>query len=207
MGTAYLPQESQPDNNTLTVFTWRQYQGVLKQALALLKYGNQAELGIWLGLQLGNYWRTRHTNPPFQQATVIPIPLHYRRQQQRGYNQAALIAKGFCRATGLSYADHSLIRTKETHAMHSLGIRERQDNLNGAFQLGPKLPPTSKPILLIDDIYTTGSTALTATSVLRKAGYTVPAIMTVARAVFKVPTKNPSKSVQFDQAPNWNPNT
>ena len=172
------------DNNTLTVLAWAQYRGLLKQALTSLKYGNQSELGIWLGIQLGNYWRTCHTLSSWEKAVVVPIPLHHERQVQRGYNQAELIAQGFCRATGLSFAPYGLMRTKRTLAMHSLGIQERKANLNGAFQVGKKLPATSKPILLIDDIYTTGSTALAAATVLRTAGYTTAGITTVAQAFF-----------------------
>lgn len=178
------PRHFSHTDNTLTVLAWGPYHGLLRQALTLLKYGGQAELGVWLGFQLGNYWLTRHTLRSWQQALVVPIPLHRERRLQRGYNQAELIAKGFCRATGLSFAPYGLIRTKSTCAMHSLGVKERKTNLNGAFQLGTKLSSTSRPILLIDDIYTTGSTALAATSVLEKADYTVLGIATVARALF-----------------------
>lgn len=177
-------QFPQSNNNTLTVLTWGKYHGLLKQALTLLKYGHQAELGIWLGVQLGNYWRTCQTLSTWQHAVVVPIPLHRERQLQRGYNQAELIAKGFCRATGLSLAPHGLIRTKRTLAMHSLGVQERKANLHGAFQIGKNLPSTSRPILLIDDIYTTGSTALAATVVLRTAGYTDIGITAVAQSFF-----------------------
>lgn len=180
-------KQSCPDDAELSIFSWGQYRGVLKQALTLLKYGGQAELGVWLGYQMGKHWRASgHIHS--HKTVVIPIPLHQQRLQQRGYNQAALIAKGFCRVTGYSSVEHGLIRTKTTKAMHSLGAKERQANLMEAFELGANLPSTLRPILLIDDIYTTGTTARSVGGVLRNAGYTVTGIAAVARTVFRHPS-------------------
>ncbi|MBT9316555.1 ComF family protein [Leptothoe spongobia] len=174
-----------PNNTALPVFAWGQYRGLLKQTLALLKYGNQDELGNWLGFQLGQYWlRNGYHKTYHPQPVVIPIPLHNQKLQQRGYNQAALIAKGFCRVTGLALAEHGLIRTKATSAMYTLDAQDRQKNLANAFQLGTALPTTLKPILIIDDIYTTGATAHAATIPLVKAGYNIIGITTVARSLF-----------------------
>ncbi|MEM6251418.1 MAG: ComF family protein [Cyanobacteria bacterium P01_D01_bin.156] len=178
------PRMKVPPTTDFNLFAWGAYSGLLKQALALLKYGNKPELGIWLGVQLGAQWYEHYGATLRHKPLMIPIPLHRERQQQRGYNQASLIAKGFCRATGLRYIPNGLIRKKNTCAMHSLGVAERKANLWGAFQLGTSLPKPSRPIWLIDDIYTTGSTALAATVVLRQAGYNVLGMITVARAMF-----------------------
>ena len=172
----------------LFVFPWGQYRGLLKQTLALLKYGDQTELGLWLGRQLGHHWHAHghHKTQP-QPPVVVPIPLHNDKLKQRGYNQAALIAKGFCRVTGLPMVEHGLIRTRTTDAMYGLGIKKRQTNVAGAFQVSPNLKMRSSPILLIDDIYTTGSTARAAASPLTKAGYKIAGITAVAQAVFSSP--------------------
>ena len=178
-----------PDGSALSVLAWGRYQGVLKQVLALLKYGDQTELGLCLGHLLGQHWQTSQHPVAYRQLPVIvPIPLHEKRRQQRGYNQAALIAAGFCRVTGLSLVEHGLVRIKATEAMHGLGVNARQTNLAGAFRLGTGLPSTSRQILLIDDIYTTGTTAQAAVIPLIQAGYTVAGIATVARAVFVAPS-------------------
>ncbi|MEM8611076.1 MAG: ComF family protein [Cyanobacteria bacterium P01_H01_bin.105] len=174
------------NETTLPVFSWGKYQGGLKQILALLKYGNQAELGIWLGCQLGQQWRVSNPHSA-SRPVVVPIPLHSQRLRERGYNQAALIAQGFCRVTGLPWAEHGLIRIKATDAMHRLGLNERQSNLAGAFQLGNELSSRQRPILLVDDIYTTGTTGNMVAVLLMRAGYTVLGIATVARAVLLPP--------------------
>lgn len=184
--TLSLDRLARPD--ALPVSSWGVYRGVLKQTLARLKYGQQADLGIWLGYQLGKHWQaSKPYSRAHQTPVVMPIPLHATRLEQRGYNQAALIAQGFCRVTGFSLAEHGLIRPKATDAMHRLGADERQANLAGAFQLGTKLPSRRRPILLIDDIYTTGTTARAAAVPLAEAGFSIVGITTVARAVFVSP--------------------
>lgn len=187
--TATLSSHRASANNTdLSVFSWGQYRGVLKQTLARLKYGNQAELGLWLGRQLGQHWRTHGPyNGRQQKLIVVPIPLHDHRLKQRGYNQAALITKGFCRVTGLPMAEHGLLRIRPTAAMHALGAQQRQTNVTGAFQVGPSLKTRTRPILLMDDIYTTGSTAKAAASTLIHADYKVKGITAVAQAAFSSP--------------------
>ena len=166
----------------LSIFSWGRYQAVLKQTLTLLKYGNQAELGIWLGHLLGQWWQA---NKPTidKQVTAVPIPLHEQRLQKRGYNQAALIAKGFCRVTRMPLYEKGLIRIRATDAMHALRANERQTNLAGAFQLGNSVPSKRQSVLLVDDIYTTGATGKAAAAKLQQAGYRVIGIATVARAV------------------------
>lgn len=196
-----------PRAATLSVFPWGRYDGVLKQALALIKYDNQASLGFWLGCQLGLRWKQqkrpdKHGQKP---PVVIPIPLHSQRLKQRGYNQAAVIAQGFCRATGFSLAEHGLIRTKATVAMHGLGAQARCKNLTNAFHLGKGLPVKGVPILLLDDIYTTGSTVHAASVPLIEKGHTVAGVTAVARAVFATQLDRPNESDPAHQIPNWHP--
>ncbi|MEM1251286.1 MAG: ComF family protein [Cyanobacteria bacterium P01_H01_bin.21] len=181
------------------------YQNVLKQTLILLKYGNQAELGFWLGYLLGQWWQSSKAGY-CQRFVVVPIPLHKQRLQQRGYNQAALIAKGFCRTTRMTLAEHSLVRVRATDAMHCLGANERTINLAGAFQLGNRLPPIRCPILLIDDIYTTGTTGNVAALLLKQAGYTVIGIATVAQAVLSSRSAELAEPSHLRQKPNLRPN-
>ncbi len=186
--SATLSNNRASTNTTdLSVFSWGQYRGVLKQTLARLKYGNQAELGRWLGRQVGQEWCTHGPYKTQQQMIVVPIPLHSHRLKQRGYNQAALITKGFCRVTGLTMAEHGLIRVRSTDAMHSLNAQQRQTNVEGAFQVNPNLRTSTRSILLMDDIYTTGNTAKAAASTLTQAGYEVKGIIAVAQAAFSSP--------------------
>jgi ComF family protein len=105
---------------------------------------------------------------------VIPVPMHKGKREKRGYNQAELIARGLARRLGLPLLARALVRRRDTGVMSSLSLWERKQNLIDAFCVGPgetgKLH--GKAILLVDDVYTTGSTADACAEVLLKAGCT-----------------------------------
>jgi predicted amidophosphoribosyltransferase len=129
---------------------------------------------------MGENWRT---HPPLtdKRLTVIPIPLHPKRLKERGFNQAEVIAEGFCGVTGYTLASRGLTRIKNTEALFSLAAEERKKTMQAAFQVGKNLPK-SVPILLIDDIYTTGTTIKEAVEVLRKQGYRVVGAIALSSA-------------------------
>ncbi len=100
---------------------------------------------------------------------VIPVPLHWWRRQTRTANQAYEIARAFSKLTGYPLLD-ALIRKRHTQTQTQLTRKERLKNLKGAFSLREKHREhlTHKTILLIDDVFTTGSTAHECASVLKK---------------------------------------
>ena len=185
------------------------YQGTLKQAIRALKYEHRSEVASVLGAALGQRWRSRQQHQPHQlrrqhpdkrvasagfnvaerAVSVVPIPLHANRLSQRGYNQAALIARSFCRSSGLPLIEHGLVRVQDTQPQHQLGLGERQENLKSAFRVGTALQKRQQRsgrglnVLLIDDIYTTGATTQSAAEVLMAAGISVVGMLSVARAV------------------------
>lgn len=168
----------------LPVFGWGLYGGCLKRAIAVMKYDNQPQIARTLGQLLGEAWLLKSPQNDTQ-LVVVPIPLHPSRQKERGYNQAALIAQSFCQTTGLKLKINGLERTKETQAQHILSGFEREKNLADAFAVGQVLHrhPPDTPVLLVDDIYTTGATAKSAVYALRQYGITVLGLAAVATAV------------------------
>jgi ComF family protein len=165
------------------VFAWGNYDGAMRRAIAALKYRQQPRLGWALGKGLAGAWLDHQ----LQLATpakllVIPIPLHPEKLQARGFNQAEIIARSFCRITNLPLCPHGLIRRRSTLAQANLSKGDRQQNLQGAFALGPdcsnQLP--GQPVLLLDDIYTTGATARSAIATLRQAGIQVYGVAAAA---------------------------
>lgn len=168
------------DNRPL--FAWGCYQGPLKQLLGRLKYDQQAQIAHLLGQLLGMAWleTQAHQRP----SNVIPIPLHEIRQQERGYNQSALIAKSFCQVTGLNLTLNGLVRVRATAAQFKLSPQDRLINVAQAFQLGGGLTKSQcgKSIVLLDDIYTTGATVHSAIEALSQAGFKVSGIAVVAKA-------------------------
>ncbi len=175
-----IEQPQQFWRGDLPLLVWGNYGGLLKSAIASLKYNNHPEIAQPLGYELGKAWLKSSLST--QKLTVIPIPMYSQKQKERGFNQAELIGQSFCQYTGLKLQPQGLIRIRETKAQFGLGGAEREQNLQNAFRVGKSLQNrrNQSPILLIDDIYTTGATARNAASVLRKQGISVLGIVAVA---------------------------
>lgn len=100
---------------------------------------------------------------------VIPVPLHAEKLKQRGFNQVDRIFSPWTKAHGLHYAD-ILIRTKKTKSQYSLNPSERSINLHAAFALKKDISVVNAKCLLLDDIFTTGSTLKNCAKVLKEHG-------------------------------------
>ncbi|MEE3361954.1 MAG: ComF family protein [Anaerovoracaceae bacterium] len=112
---------------------------------------------------------------------VTAVPVHRSRLKTRGFDQAALCASMFAERAGTEYAD-SLVRVKHTRAMKSLNAEERKINISGAFAAaaGAADRIKGKDVLLVDDIYTTGSTADVCAAVLKNEGARAVYVLTLA---------------------------
>lgn len=100
---------------------------------------------------------------------VIPVPLHAEKLKRRGFNQVDRIFSPWTKAHGLHYAD-ILIRTKKTKSQYSLNPSERSINLHAAFALKKDISVVNAKCLLLDDIFTTGSTLKNCAKVLKEHG-------------------------------------
>lgn len=100
---------------------------------------------------------------------IVPIPLHRRKKRLRGYNQAAVIAKQLGKIMGIPVDCNSIVRNRYTRPQKELNDKERKQNLKQAFSVTNKWK-NYKRVLLIDDIYTTGSTMDTVAEELKKNG-------------------------------------
>lgn len=178
-----LPHPEQFWQPPLPVLAWGTYGGSLKQLIAALKYQKRTQLAHPLGRRLAQVWLA--TPMARRSLVVVPIPMHPEKQKQRGFNQAALLAQAFCRQSGLPLKQQGLCRSRATEAQFGLSATARQQNLAGAFELGIDFlrKPPQHPVLLLDDIYTTGATALSAAETLRRHQISVYGIVTVAKAL------------------------
>lgn len=180
-----LPHPSFLWQGQLPVFAWGVYGGILKRAIAALKYENQPQIARPLGQWLAQAWLNSQLA---SKLIVVPIPLHADKQKQRGYNQAALLAQSFCKITGLHLQQMGLERIRGTEAQFGLSALEREKNLAMAFKLGSgfRREVPAKPILLLDDIYTTGATARSAVQTLQKLGIPVYGLVASATSQKKM---------------------
>jgi ComF family protein len=168
------------------VFSWGIYGGSLKRAIAVMKYENKPQIARPLGQWLGEAWLLNSPRPvDTKRLVVVPIPLHASKQKQRGYNQAALIARSFCNTTGLKVKLNGIERVRETKAQFGLSASEREKNLAAAFTVGQgfRHQHQDASVLLVDDIYTTGATAAAAAQTLRQCGITVLGLVALATTI------------------------
>lgn len=113
---------------------------------------------------------------------VVPVPLHRLREKQRGFNQAAIIAKAISGKFNVQLDDHSLVRTKPTER-HRAGLdaTDRAKSVEQAFAVSKPPLIAGASVLLVDDVYTTGSTIRAATQSLLEAGARQVNVLTIAR--------------------------
>ncbi|MCL7486745.1 MAG: ComF family protein [Desulfobulbaceae bacterium] len=114
---------------------------------------------------------------------VLPVPLHMQRLRQRKFNQALVIGKACFPDYRSSIRVDILIRHRATAPQTALNGTERRKNLSGAFSLTNPDLVKNKMILLVDDVFTTGSTVNECAKVLRRAGAKRIEVFTVARAI------------------------
>ena len=166
----------------LPVFAWGKYQGELKRAIKTLKYHNHPEIGVFLGKWLAKSWQAHNLISPHLKLTIVPIPLHKTRFRSRGFNQAVSLGRGFCQETGYNLESEALIRVKATEAMFALNPTQRKQNLHDAFALNQNWQKHSKstPILLLDEICTTGTTLTEAVQILRRKKINVLGAVVIA---------------------------
>jgi ComF family protein len=181
--SCHLAEPNSRWQESIPVFAWGMYSGSLKRAIAAMKYENHPQIARPLGQWLGEAW----LNSPQRnrRLIVVPIPLHSGKLKKRGYNQAALIAESFCQTTGLKFKQNGLARVRDTEAQFGLSALKREKNLAEAFALGKQFSHyrPNVPVLLIDDIYTTGATAKSAVQVLHQCGIAVEGLAALATAV------------------------
>ena len=106
----------------------------------------------------------------FQDYILVPIPLHKKKLKKRGFNQAGEIAKEFSENLKIPVFSDALIKTKQTSAQVELKKEEREKNIKGVFLCQKPELVMGKKILLIDDIFTTGSTMEQCARLLQEAG-------------------------------------
>lgn len=114
---------------------------------------------------------------------IIPVPLHPKKIRMRKFNQAALLAHEISKKSDVKYIAEGLIRTRHTVPQKGLNKKERYKNISGAFAIGDRYLDkfAHKNIIIIDDIFTTGSTLNECARILKNAGAAKVNVITIAR--------------------------
>lgn len=162
---------------TPRVLAFGQYGGALAVALKQLKYHGRSDLGRPLSALLRHASRQSCLKG---HDVVVPVPLHPRQLAARGYNQAALLARGACQEVAAPLATHLLSRIRHTSAQALLDASARSNNVSGAF--GASRAVAGRRVLLVDDVVTTGATLASCSEALRRAGAAHVDALVIARS-------------------------
>jgi competence protein ComFC len=156
-------------------YAFGSYEGPLQKLIHLFKYGKVESLARPLGELI-----LRALPRDLDVDHVIAIPMHWRKQWQRGFNQAALLAEPVARRYGLKLSGN-LRRVRYTESQASLDEQSRRANLKNSFAVRRPEEITGSRILLVDDVFTTGATLRVAAEVLKNAGASHVTVLTLAR--------------------------
>jgi ComF family protein len=114
---------------------------------------------------------------------LVPVPLHPRRLRERGFNQAALVTRELSRQTGRPICEGALVRCRDTAPQAGLSAAARRRNVAEAFAVRRRGIVAGRVVTLVDDVMTTGATALACARALRAAGAREVRMLSLARVV------------------------
>jgi len=161
-------------DQALSVF---EYSSAVQRLIFRFKYRNETQLSR----VLGNFMAQRlREQKDWRYDAIVPVPLHRKRQSERGFNQALLLTSAISQIVDVPVVENTLFRTKQTPVQAGLGRHERFANMKHAFSVSNNTRIKGKNIVLVDDIYTTGSTTSDCSRALLDAGALKVYVLTLA---------------------------
>lgn len=152
--------------------------GDISRSIAMrLKYGRKVALARTM---------SRFMHPLLGEtgdAVLVPVPLHRSRLWSRGFNQSVIVARELSRRTGFPVAADAIRRIRATPPLKGMTMRQRRRTVAGAFRVNPAAGLRGRTIILVDDVFTTGSTANACARVLKRAGAARVDLVSWARVI------------------------
>lgn len=155
------------------------YRGEIRKKMIDYKFNDQPELADTFVKLLLNHEKICGFLKNYD--IIIPVPMHPKKEKQRGYNQVALVAQKLANRLTLEYVGDVLYKQKQTPMQSSLNKDLRKTNVKGVYNTKNIQKIKEKKVILLDDIYTTGSTAEECSKVLKQAGAKEIAVLTIAK--------------------------
>ena len=156
------------------------YAFPLDSLIPAFKYHRQYAFGRLMAELLTQALREEYRAQPAPQC-LVPMPLHHRRQAQRGFNQATELARPVARALQLPLLSDALQRVRATESQQGLSAADRRRNLQGAFRCQAAASIEGRHVALLDDVVTTGASVRAASRVLLEAGAEQVSVWCIAR--------------------------
>lgn len=157
------------------------YEGHGRRLIHAFKYSHKIHLRRPLGLltaqSLAGFVAARGPD------LIVPVPLHVKRLRERGFNQAVLLGEVLAQVWRIPLHRQAMGRIRWTEPQINLTAEQRRDNVKGAFAVRDSAAVAGKRVLLVDDVFTTGSTVEECAKMLKKSGAGHVTVVTVARAL------------------------
>ena len=157
------------------------YDDIASRLVHALKYGDRLDLAPMMGQWMANAGRALLANAD----ALVPVPLHWRRQWARRFNQSALLSEVMAKASGRTVAHRALKRVKATPQQVGLDKSARAQNVQGAFRVPPegKGEVVGRKLVLVDDVLTSGATVSACARTLLRSGAASVDVVVFARVV------------------------
>lgn len=143
------------------------HKGAVAKSIYQFKYKNKRNYGKIFAREMGTLYMDQIKRWEIQE--IIPVPIHKKRRRKRGYNQTEIVVDELGKILGLPVNKKAVVRIHNTTPQKNLDRINRVENLKEAFEILPDYKPLKK-ILIVDDIYTTGSTIHTIAKILKENG-------------------------------------
>jgi ComF family protein len=166
---------------SVTVRSAALYTGTLRRAILEVKYHGRIALSLSLGLFVKSQYPRLFDVERFD--CILPVPLHVRRLRQRGFNQCVLLAAPLARSLRIPLDRGSIRKIRETAPQSLASGMQRRKNLHNTFSVMEPLRVAGRSVLVLDDVYTTGTTIETLAGVLFSAGARKVAALTLGRSM------------------------
>ena len=170
----------EPRDGIDKIYCYEAYTGNLKTVIQKLKFNKKQKIADILGEKMAEILKVNLAG--LENMILIPVPLHKKREKERGFNQSLLICKKISEKLNIPYLQDNIIRTKETKYMYRLSKKERFANVKQAFKIVNPESIKNKTVIIIDDIFTTGATISQIAKLLKKNGINKVIGATVAMA-------------------------
>jgi ComF family protein len=154
------------------------YESPVSDQIQKFKYAEKPETAKALARLLSAEIQANNISKP---DLLIPVPMHISRLRARGFNQSLLLTKELSKLLSIPYAHNIIEKHRATPAQAKLGLKQRKVNLKGSFRL--RSAPTAKNIAIIDDVFTTGSTAEEIAKILKKNGVSYVHLWGIAHTI------------------------
>jgi len=155
------------------------YEGEIKRIITDFKYRRKRFYGKKLAKTAASFLKEKGIED-FE--CIIPVPLHWKKEFKRGFNQSSIISVCLGRMTGRKVLLNVLLKTRNTRSQTMLKGSERKENARKSFSVRNGKLVRGSDILLVDDVYTTGATVAEARKALMEAGARKVLILTIAKA-------------------------